>query len=74
MDKNTILGLLLMGAVIFGFTWLNAPDESQVSKSNEEVAKEKSSEMSLVGDSISAKEWSNIVAVVKKYGKQTDNG
>ena len=74
MDKNTILGLLLMGAVIFGFTWLNAPDESQVSKSNEEVAKEKSSEMSLVGDSISAKEWSNIVAVVKQYGKQTDNG
>lgn len=74
MDKNTILGLLLMGAVIFGFTWLNAPDESQVSKSNEEVAKEESSEMSLVGDSISAKEWSNIVAVVKQYGKQTDNG
>lgn len=74
MDKNTILGLLLMGAVIFGFTWLNAPDESQVSKSNEEVAKKKSSEMSLVGDSISAKEWSNIVAVVKQYGKQTDNG
>ena len=74
MDKNTILGLLLMGAVIFGFTWLNAPDESQVSKSNEEVSKEKSSEMSLVGDSISAKEWSNIVAVVKQYGKQTDNG
>lgn len=74
MDKNTILGLLLMGAVIFGFTWLNASDESQVSKSNEEVSKEKSSEMSLVGDSISAKEWSNIVAVVKQFGKQTDNG
>lgn len=74
MDKNTILGLLLMGAVIFGFTWLNAPDESQVSKSNEEVTQGKTSEVPLVGDSISAKEWANMVAVVKQYGKQTDNG
>lgn len=74
MDKNTILGLLLMGAVIFGFTWLNAPDESQVSKSNEEVIEGKTSEVPLAVDSISAKEWSNMVAVVKQYGKQTDNG
>ena len=26
MDKNTIMGLLLMGAVIMGFMWLNQPD------------------------------------------------
>ena len=27
MDKNTILGLLLMGLVIIGFTMLNSPDD-----------------------------------------------
>ena len=26
MDKNTMYGLLLMGAVILGFMWLNQPD------------------------------------------------
>ena len=29
MDKNTIIGLLLMCAVIFGFTWLTSPSEAE---------------------------------------------
>ena len=29
MDKNTIIGLLLMMAVIFGFTWLTSPSEAE---------------------------------------------
>lgn len=32
MDKNTITGLLLMMAVIFGFTWLNAPSEAELAE------------------------------------------
>lgn len=30
MDKNTLLGLLLMGAVVFGFMWLNKPSEADL--------------------------------------------
>ena len=30
MDKNTLTGLLLMGAVILGFTWLNRPSEEEL--------------------------------------------
>lgn len=30
MDKNTLLGLLLMGLVIFGFMWLNQPDQQKL--------------------------------------------
>ena len=29
MDKNTLIGLLLMGVVIFGFSWLNQPSEAE---------------------------------------------
>ena len=30
MDKNTLTGLLLMGAVVLGFTWLNRPGEEEL--------------------------------------------
>lgn len=30
MDKNNLLGLLLMGAVIFGFMYLNKPSEEEI--------------------------------------------
>lgn len=32
MDKNTLTGLLLMAAVIFGFMWFNAPSEAQLAE------------------------------------------
>ena len=30
MDKNNLLGLLLMGAVIFGFMYINQPSEEEI--------------------------------------------
>jgi YidC/Oxa1 family membrane protein insertase len=30
MDKNTVIGFLLIGAVLFAFTWLNQPSPEQV--------------------------------------------
>ncbi|MBQ7878902.1 MAG: membrane protein insertase YidC [Bacteroidaceae bacterium] len=30
MDKNTIIGFLLIGLVLFGYTYLNQPDPSQI--------------------------------------------
>ena len=32
MDKNTLIGLLLMGVVIFGFMWLNQPSEAELAE------------------------------------------
>lgn len=32
MDKNTITGMLLMCAVIFGFMWFNAPTEAEMAE------------------------------------------
>lgn len=30
MDKNTIIGFLLMAAVLFGFTWYNQPSQEEI--------------------------------------------
>ena len=30
MDKNTITGMLLMAAIIFGFMWLQQPSEEEL--------------------------------------------
>lgn len=32
MDKNTITGFLLIGAILFGFAWLNKPSEAELTK------------------------------------------
>ncbi len=70
MDKNTLLGLLLMGAVIFGFMWLNGPDENQEAQQNAEATAQ-SAEVNMAAaynDSISAIELSSIKNIVKQYG------
>ena len=30
MNKNTIIGFILMGLVLFGFSWYNQPSEEQI--------------------------------------------
>lgn len=30
MDKNNLLGLLLMGAIIFGFMYINQPSDEEI--------------------------------------------
>ena len=32
MDKNSLIGMLLMGVVIFGFMWLNQPSEAELAE------------------------------------------
>ena len=32
MDKNTLIGMLLMGVVIFGFMWLQKPSEAEMAE------------------------------------------
>ncbi len=37
MDKNTLIGLLLMGVVIFGFMWLNQPSEAELAEQQRQM-------------------------------------
>jgi len=37
MDKNTLIGLLLMGLVIFGFTWLQRPSEAELAERQRQI-------------------------------------
>ena len=32
MDKNTITGFILIGALVFAFSWFNKPSEEQIAQ------------------------------------------
>lgn len=69
MDKNTVLGLLLMGLVIVGFTMLNSPDQETASQTaGNTEKKEVAKTAETTADSLSASEWSRIKTIVKEYG------
>ena len=75
MDKNTIWGILLMGAVIFGFMWLNQPSaeqRAQMEKERQEqlmAEQEKSTSSTLLTvDSVNAAEVAGIKGTVKALG------
>ena len=37
MDKNTVIGMLLMGLVIFGFMWLQQPSEAELAERQRQI-------------------------------------
>ena len=41
MDKNTIIGFLLMAALLFGYSWLNQPTQEELAQAryNDSIAK-----------------------------------
>ena len=67
MDKNTLLGMLLMGAVIFGFMWLNKPSEEELARQREIAEQQEAARLEaaqaaqvLTLDSVSAAERATI--------------
>lgn len=72
MDKNTIIGLLLMMAVIFGFNIFFAPSEEAAQQQQEQVAsnqdKKDSSDKKVVTDSLSANDFAKLKENLKKFG------
>lgn len=75
MDKNTLWGLLLMGAVILGFMYINQPSAEERARMErerqEQLAREtqKSPEVNtLTIDSVSEAERLNIISTVKSLG------
>ena len=70
MDRNTILGLLLMGLIIFGFSYLSTPSEEELAaQAKTEQVEEQVKSQSALNDSLTAAEVTNIKTIVKQYGK-----
>lgn len=75
MDKNTVLGILLMGAVIFGFMYLNQPSAEEKARMEkerqEQLAQEKAKAAEpdmLTVDSVSAAELKAVRETVRNLG------
>ncbi|MCM1483664.1 MAG: membrane protein insertase YidC [Muribaculaceae bacterium] len=76
MDKNTILGMLLMGAVILGFMWLNQPSAEERARMEQEAREMAEAEAAtatnadnvLTPDSVSASEIATIRSTVNELG------
>ncbi|MDD2960482.1 MAG: membrane protein insertase YidC [Muribaculaceae bacterium] len=80
MDRNTIIGMLLMGAVIFGFMWLNqpSPEELEARKKQQETelaqaaktqANSEATNDAITTDSLSLNDIAQLKSVVQSYGK-----
>lgn len=84
MDKNTLWGLLMMAAVIFGFMWLNQPsaEEIEAKKAEAEAArieaelleKEGKSQSANLADTLSFAEIQTIAPVVRSVGNADEEG
>lgn len=79
MDKNTITGMLLMAAIIFGFMWLQQPSEEEMAARRQQaeaqrIEAERQAEadeaMRMLGnvDTISVNEKNLLRAAVQQYG------
>ncbi len=77
MDKNTLLGLLMMGCVIFGFMWLNKPSEEELAARQAEqeqmaeqarIEAERQAALANVPDTLSKIETSGIVPTIMQVG------
>ena len=75
MDKNTLLGLLMMGAVIFGFMWLNQPSEEELARQRQAQAElaaaqqnaiEQAQQNELLVDSFTPTELALVAPTVKQ--------
>ena len=73
MDKNTLLGLLMMGAVIFGFMWLNQPSEEELARQRQAQAELAAAQQNeLLVDSFTPTELALVAPTVKQYGTLVD--
>lgn len=73
MDKNNLLGLLLMGAIIFGFMYINQPSEEEIAAAKkaqiEAIQNENSKKDEIVTvDTLTANHVSKLTAMVKAAG------
>ena len=72
MDKNTLIGMLLMGVVIFGFMWLQQPSEAELAERQRQLdsiaAVEKQQQRSIVAgdvDTLTTSELAHLKGVLE---------
>ena len=79
MNKNVLIGLLLMTFVMMGFTWLNSPSEEEIAeakaKQEQQIADHQRAEQeaavkAMTPDSVSDSERIAIVSTIKNIGIQ----
>ena len=76
MDKNTLLGMVLMGLVIFGFMYCNRPDASQQTQSSntEQIKDYDQKSEDLQANSLTSEFEASMADIVRKYGINDGNG
>lgn len=81
MDKNTLLGLLLMAAVILGFSYLNRPSPEELERQRQEQLAMQEAEQQratssdlLTVDSINQAETATIINTVRELGIADSTG
>lgn len=77
MDKNNLLGFLLMAAVIFGFMYMNQPSEEEIAAAkkarNEAVQTDNPQNNDVVAvDTLTANHVNKLTAMVKAAGTHKD--
>ena len=79
MNKNVLIGLLLMTFVMIGITWLNAPSEEEIAEArakqeqlnaDRERAEQEAAVRAMTPDSVSEAERNAIVSTIKNIGVQ----
>ncbi len=83
MDKNTLTGVLLMGAIIFGFMWLNKPTAEEIEQARKEQQEQRADslrraesarEEALTIPEITAADKAALCNGLALYGREMANG
>ena len=78
MDKNNLLGLLLMGAIIFGFMYWNQPSEEEIAAAKkaqvEKAQAQTPNDEVEVTDTLTNNHVSKLVSMIKTTGNADNNG
>ena len=79
MDKNTMYGMLLMGAVLLGFMWLNQPEPQPGPAPDMEVTQEQAQAaadnlLASPSDSLTRGQLVMLADAVARYGVQDSTG
>lgn len=77
MDKNTITGLLLMAAVMFGFLWLSKPSEAEQAAEaarREQARAAREEAKAAPAFTITAADSAALAATVRSMGSANDKG
>ncbi len=76
MDKNTLWGLVLMGAIMFGFLYLSKPSEAEIAAERERSEQARAQAESKNTPTVvpfTAADSSALAGAVRAMGKTTDN-